>query len=123
MLHQRDLGGRFDHAAARRHGRGAHERGARHFLTHAVEDEEADALLHANIAMSRAAIAQYAGDDAIWRFVFLPDADVVREFDQLARPLLLETGRDPREFALLRDDDAEGTLAISPMHAGEIDET
>src|SRR5262249_10243100 len=83
-LHQRDLGGRLDHATARRHWRGADVLRAGKALTHAVEDEEANALLEADLAVRRSAIAQNAGDHLVRALVFLPHANVIRELDQLA---------------------------------------
>ena len=96
---QRDLRRRLDHPAARRDRRGEHDlrRGRR--LRQRVGDEEADALLDADLRGRDAAVLQDAGDERQRIVVFLPDAHVVREPDDLARALLLE-GRARRRRAL-----------------------
>ena len=64
-LHQRDLGGRFDHAAAGRDGRRDDELRLRQLLAHAVVDEEADALLEADLARGGAAVAEDLRDQLV----------------------------------------------------------
>ena len=120
-LHQRDLRGRLDHAAAGGDRIGADVIERRRFGLDAVHDEEAQPLLDADAAGRDAAILEDLRDRAVRALVFLPGADVGAELDQLARPRLLEAGADPRELALGRDDGDEGTLALAPPHAGEIE--
>ena len=62
----------------------------------AVGDEEAHALLDADLAGRDAAVLQDAGDDRAPVLVFLPHADVVGELRDLARALFLEPGRRRR---------------------------
>ena len=119
VLHEGDLGRRLDHAAAGRDRRGAHELRARQFLADAIIDEEAQALLDADLA-GGAAIAEDAGDDAVGAFVLLPRADVGGALDELTCARFLEPWRDPREVAARGDDDGEGAFAVSPFHAGVV---
>ena len=83
-------------------------------LRSAVEDEEPQPLLDADAAGRDAAIGEDLRDQRVRALVFLPRADVGREPRQLARPLLLEGRRHPRELAAPRDDQQERPLAQAP---------
>src|SRR5262249_42777728 len=120
-LHEGDLGGRLDHAAARGDRRRDDELRLRKLLSNTVEDEEANALLERDLTRRGAAIAHDLHDELVGALVLLPRANVDRVLDQLARARLLESGRHPRELTLRRDDDAERSLAISPPNTGVVE--
>src|SRR5437868_5440936 len=76
-LHQRDLGGRFDHSASGGDRSGADELRLGQLRAKSVIYEEAKPLLDADGA-GGAAVSQDAGDQAIRTLVLLPGAHVHR---------------------------------------------
>src|SRR5262245_12163410 len=122
-LHQGDLGRRLDHAAARGDRVGADVLERRRFFLDAVEDEEAKAFFHANAARGDAAIFEDLRDQPVWAVVLLPGPDVFAEPDQLARTGFFERWAYPRQLAFGGNDRDEGTLAQSPPHAREVEQT
>ena len=119
-LHERDFGRRLDHPAAGRHRRGQDDLRCRRRLRDAVGDEEADALLDADLRRRHAAVLQNAEDRRAPVFIFLPDPDVLGEGRELPRPRLLETGADVGQLALLRNHEEERPLAEPPPDVGEV---
>jgi len=73
------------------------------------------------IAIRDAAVAKDLRDDFVRTLVFLPNAHVVGELDQLARALLLEGGCDPGELAPGGNHHSECALAVPPPHSGEVE--
>ena len=119
-LHQRDLRCRLDHPAAGGHRRCENDLRGRRCLRDAVGDEEAHALLDADLRGRHAAILQDAEDGCAPVLVFLPHADVFGERRELSRAGLLEARADVRQLALLWDHEQERPLAESPADVHEV---
>ena len=115
-LHQRDLGGRLDHAAAR---------GDRVAL--AKSSAGASALRTPSKMKKRTRSSTPTLPVATPRSLRMPARRPVRDsrlparrgrrrpnFDQLARAFLLEAGRDPGEFALGGDDQRRTAARCGP---------
>ena len=119
-LHQRDFRWRLEHPAAGGHRRREDDLRGRRCLRDAVGDEEAHALLDADLRGRYAAILQDAENRCPPVLVFLPDADVLGERRELSRAGLLEAGADVRQLALLWDHEQERPLAESPPDVHEV---
>src|ERR1019366_1832192 len=124
-LHQRDLGLRLDHAAARGHRSCVDDLRARRCLANSIGDEKAHALLHADAVVLLAAVLHDSGDHGVRALVLLPHAHLIAErgLELLAEAVLLEAGRDVADRAVRRDHHAERALALAPAHGRVIEAT
>ena len=119
-LHERELGGRFDHAASANQGITRHDIVGARGLAHAVDNEEPHGRLHGDMACTHTAVAQPLHDRRERAVRFVPGPHVAADQQGLAHRGLLEGRRHDEHVAACGNDGGGGALGAAPANAGEV---
>jgi hypothetical protein len=119
VLHERDLGRRFDHATADGHRVGARQLKRRICRAQSLEHGEPDALLDPHGTPT--ALFEELRQGLIWIVVGFPHAHIGAHGDAIGMPLI-GLRNEPRRFARGRQHPRETTIAPQPAASREVEQ-